>query len=1531
MAEGIPSELVDPSKTPSTPSPELWRYGSEDMERVPFGGPGLWRQIGPAPLYVGSGQANMGIGPDAGLVVDIAIDPTGGDNVTIYIATNGGIWKSTTGGASWQPLTDFLLSSCIGAVALDPLDPQIVYAGSGNMFDGAGSLPKSAGLFKSLDGGATWAHMDGGLHASVLADKGIVRMICPAPNALLVATSAGLYFSRNGGVNFGANEPIYDDGKALRDGFITALIPDSGATAFSFVTGATGTGPIVINAADHGFQDNDRVYIGGVTPTVSVNGSWLVDRVDKDNFSLRGSTGAGNGAVSGIAMGLAHPAPQLPVQSAALVAPGNLIVIQSTAHGFLTGDIVAIHGVAGTTSANRSWQIKVRDADHFELVGSKGNAAYTGGGIIDGPSHPAPQAISTAKRDGTLTVNGHKLVTGDQVTVTGLPGIAAPNNSGSVTRIDDNTLRIDARRLNADYTGGGFVSGPAVAWNSAYFVSTGAQSTARGLFRLTLCSDSGIVYSDNLLKNRGGPPAAFGNVVVTQSLLPRPRTLFISVQNGHFYTNFFHSADLGQNWTVRPVLKSRLPTAPLVPNDQSDYDMTIGVDPQDNTHVYAALQELWRTAKNGETWDPAIAITKGGDDATALDGGFPTSGNAPSATLLHGDHHAMLFAPPTQWKWSAGKPATPTPVYFGTDGGLARSDDGTLSYVALNEGLANTLFRDIDIARGPGNNAVTFGGMQDLGTGGQSAIDAELSWNFPASGDGDRTAIDPANPLSVFGFQNNHLTWTPNGGESWFVEGGDTLFAHPVITQVRNTNPIEVATTGHPFQTKDSVTVSGVVRGASTGAAVIANGSAKIERVDNFVFKLTGKNGAGAPFDPVPAVTGLRCLQSRRITDVTATAPIQIETSSPHGLSTGNQVHVEGVLGVTSANNTVGQPFWPVEKISDTRFSITGSNGVGSAAFVAGAGRVRGPAIPGQVPIQLLIPAVPATTKTPALPIVIIAINHGFVSGDAVTVTNVRGTTKANTSATNPNWIISVIDANSFTLQGSTDSSRYVMGPRASGKSVGRSMGNASSFQRMTLLAGGGAPTLFVSQASRLLTSLDGGINFTAVRGTPWPTDNLAISSLAAPDATQLWVGVAEVDAAAKLLPGRVFFRGGPKQTWFGAAESFVNDVGASGPIACIAVDPADNQHVAVVASSFSATHIQRRTRHCFVTTTGGRAVGGAKAWTEVGGVFSAPSGNLPDVAVMSAAWVKTGNQTTLMVASDGAVLRLNGNQWQRVGPNLPNVFCQAMRVDNTVDPSVVRVGTYGRSVWELVIPTGPKLMVRAQLGFGERRVGQDARLPVALCNAGVTTLSITHLDPVGDFSFDPPPALPLNLNPGESKSLTVRFRPSAAGRRSGVFQIVSNDPDHPQLPLPATGVGVTSGAGRLSVRKRVDFGLVTTGTTVTVTLDVGNTGLDDLNLTVLNFDTGNAAFSLAGAPVVSAASPLKLAPGEVRTVNVQFAPTAAGLATRILQIGPTLPEVTKIRVTGSGAAAGSTRLLASVVHFLGVDDGDDASPEVLA
>jgi hypothetical protein len=1524
MAENLNASQVD---TRGQANSELWRYGIEDLDRMPFRGQGVWKSVGPAPLIVTGDQMGQGIGPDAGEVVDIALDPSGGDNVTIYIATNnGGVWKSTNGGGSWQPLTDLLASSAIGAVAIDPGDPRVVYAGTGNLFDGATGLPRATGLFKSVDGGITWAHMDGGLLASVFADHGINRIVCPAPGAVLVACDNGLFFSKNAGVTFGNNHPDYDNGLPVRHGFISALIPDTSAITQQPITDATGAGPIVITSAGHGFQTEDRVHIGGVTPTRAANGSWIIDRIDDDSFSLRGSLSPGIGATSGVVMGPAHPR-TLNVQAADRVAPGNLIVIRSDAHGLLTGDYVAIHGVGGNTNANRSWQVHVRDADHFDLIGSSGNAAYTGGGIIDAPRHSAPQAITAAVNEGTnirFTVPGHRFITGDQVTLTGLPGINAPNNVGFVVRIDADTFRIGGRSLNAPYAGGGTVAGPAAAWNSAFFVSAGPAGADRGLFRITLCSDGGLVLSDNLLTHPGGPAAGggvFGRVVVAQSFVPRPQTLYLSVQNNLNYLGFFHSDNYGRTWTRRFALDGRL-TADGT--GQSAYDLTIGVDPQDSTRVYAALQRLWRSTNRGVNFDPVDPPTGFGDDAPGLNGGIDVTVHSPSSCMIHVDHHVMAFDPPT--RWVARVPLTTT-MYFGTDGGLSRSDDGGVTYQSLNEGLNTGLLRGIDIGRGDPANKFTYGGMQDLGNAGRGPDLAEFTWGFSSPGDGDFVAVDPGDPKIVYAFQNDVFAWTPNGGNSWFTENNPLLRARPIITEVRNTNPVQVVTAGHPFRTGDTVVIAGV-----PGGGGLANGASVITRIDNFIFTLNGKNGTTAPaFAPGPVITGGQCATSRGIAAVGGTAPIEIRTSTPHGFTTGDQVHIEGVLGRTVANNTDATAFWTITVISPTVFSLDGTDATVAPPHVPGTGRVVGPRRVVSVPIQLV---------TRATPIVVTAIHHGFVTGDAVTVANVLGTTAANNDAGNPNWTITVIDTNSVVLRGSVGNAPFILGPRAAGPSIGRNMGARPQLHRIAVVPDVAHPLIFVSRRERLLSSNDGGVHFNPVPGTPWSVANERVVAIAAPDANQLWIATLVFNNAGAFRPSRIYFRGqvngaGPL-TWFGAAQNFVRDPGALGIIWAIAVDPRNSQNVALVASGFSETHIRRRTRHCFVTTTGGRTVGAARAWTEVGGVFDAASGNLPDFPVLSVVWVPDSDParpSTLLVASDAGVLRLGGDHWERVGPNLPNVSCQTLRIDTTVNPPVIRVGTYGRSAWELVRPAGPSLVVRAQLGFGERLVGSDTRLPLALCSVGDAPVHVDRMDTFGDFTFDPPTAPGFDIPAGESRNLHVRYHPSAAGPIGTILQIGSNDPANPLVQVRATGIGVAAGRGRLSVRRRVDFGIVANGAAVTVPLEIANTGQDTLNLTTLQLDAaGSAAITLPGAPVVDAAHPFPIAPGEVRTITIQFAPTAAGAANRVLHIGPTPPPpLIDVRISGTGVAAGSPNLLASVIHFIGLDDGDDNTTEAIA
>lgn len=99
-----------------------------------------WKQIGPAPIQDSVGLPDTPNATVSGLVNDIAIDPTGLTDSTIYIATaGGGIWKTMDGGAKWSPLTDLIpAAQTMGAVALDPVNPLIVYAGAGGWYCCAG-------------------------------------------------------------------------------------------------------------------------------------------------------------------------------------------------------------------------------------------------------------------------------------------------------------------------------------------------------------------------------------------------------------------------------------------------------------------------------------------------------------------------------------------------------------------------------------------------------------------------------------------------------------------------------------------------------------------------------------------------------------------------------------------------------------------------------------------------------------------------------------------------------------------------------------------------------------------------------------------------------------------------------------------------------------------------------------------------------------------------------------------------------------------------------------------------------------------------------------------------------------------------------------------------------------------------------------------------------------------------------------------------------------------------------------------------
>ncbi len=85
-----------------------------------------------------------------------SIDVVNGNENVIYIGTaSGGLWKSESGGVTWQPLFDKQELIGIGSVCIDPSSPDIVWAGTGEG-NPRNSHTSGAGIFRSPDGGQTW-------------------------------------------------------------------------------------------------------------------------------------------------------------------------------------------------------------------------------------------------------------------------------------------------------------------------------------------------------------------------------------------------------------------------------------------------------------------------------------------------------------------------------------------------------------------------------------------------------------------------------------------------------------------------------------------------------------------------------------------------------------------------------------------------------------------------------------------------------------------------------------------------------------------------------------------------------------------------------------------------------------------------------------------------------------------------------------------------------------------------------------------------------------------------------------------------------------------------------------------------------------------------------------------------------------------------------------------------------------------------------------------------------------------------------
>ncbi len=242
-----------------------------------------WRNVGP--LRGGRTRAAVG-------------DPAR-PNVLYIGVTNGGVWRTTDYGRTWEPLFDEQPTGSIGDIAVSTSNPDILYVATGEGLQRP-DLSVGNGVYKTIDGGKTWTHLglrDGQQLARIIVDPRNPDRVFVAvlghpygPNA-----ERGIYRSLNGGRSFepvlqkdedtGGNDVEFDPvnpdvvyatlWEARQGPWENAAWPGTGGGIFKSIDGGTTWTPLTKGLPEEGIiqadiavapSNNRRVFATVATP-----------------------------------------------------------------------------------------------------------------------------------------------------------------------------------------------------------------------------------------------------------------------------------------------------------------------------------------------------------------------------------------------------------------------------------------------------------------------------------------------------------------------------------------------------------------------------------------------------------------------------------------------------------------------------------------------------------------------------------------------------------------------------------------------------------------------------------------------------------------------------------------------------------------------------------------------------------------------------------------------------------------------------------------------------------------------------------------------------------------------------------------------------------------------------------------------------------------------------------------------------------------------------------------------------------------